>query len=437
MTARDRSLPRTSMGRTPRVVVVGAGPGGLAAAMLLAAAGASVTVFEKDDVVGGRTRTITAPGGYRFDIGPTFFLYPRILAEIFEACGERLEDHVDAEAARSAIPPRVRRRRRDPRDPGPRAPSSRDRQDLARPTRRMSAASSTTTAPSSQAFRPVLEQAFCHPGAICVAGDAAGFAAAAAASRASTATCAGISPTRACASPSRSRRNTSACRRSAARACSRSCRFLEYEHGVFHPIGGCGAVSEAMAALARRMGVDIRLGTPVERVLYRNGAADRRRGRRRDGLGRRGGGQRRFRPCHAPARAGGACAARWPDRKIDRARLSCSTFMLYLGIEGDVGRPRAPHHLPGRATTSATSARSAAASCRRSRPSTCSMPAHRSRHGAGGPHQPLRARAGAEPALPASTGALRGAALPRARPRAPRGPRARATSRAASASSAW
>ena len=26
--------------------------------------------------------------------------------------------------------------------------------------------------------------------------------------------------------------------------------FLEYEHGVYHPIGGCGAVSEAMAAVA-------------------------------------------------------------------------------------------------------------------------------------------------------------------------------------------
>ena len=59
--------------------------------MLLASSGVRVTVFEKDAVVGGRTRTVTAPGGYRFDIGPTFFLYPRILAEIFEACGARLE----------------------------------------------------------------------------------------------------------------------------------------------------------------------------------------------------------------------------------------------------------------------------------------------------------------------------------------------------------
>ena len=61
-----------------------AGPGGRA-----------VTVFEREPAVGGRTRTIQAPGGYKFDIGPTFFLYPRVLKDIFEACGERLEDHVE------------------------------------------------------------------------------------------------------------------------------------------------------------------------------------------------------------------------------------------------------------------------------------------------------------------------------------------------------
>ena len=33
--------------------------------------------------------------------------------------------------------------------------------------------------------------------------------------------------------------------------------FLEYEHGVFHPIGGCGSVTEAMARVARSRGVRI------------------------------------------------------------------------------------------------------------------------------------------------------------------------------------
>jgi phytoene desaturase len=78
-----------------KVSIIGAGPGGLAAAMLLAASGARVTIFEKDEVVGGRTRTLTSPEGYSFDLGPTFFLYPRILKEIFHRCGGNLESEVD------------------------------------------------------------------------------------------------------------------------------------------------------------------------------------------------------------------------------------------------------------------------------------------------------------------------------------------------------
>src|SRR4028118_2068156 len=90
-----------SSSASSRVAVVGAGPGGLAAALLLAARGLQVTLFEKEAAVGGRTRTISAPGGYRFDIGPTFFLYPQILADIFETCGERPEDHVEVTRRRT------------------------------------------------------------------------------------------------------------------------------------------------------------------------------------------------------------------------------------------------------------------------------------------------------------------------------------------------
>ena len=61
-----------------RVVIVGAGPGGLATAMLLARSGVQVTVVEKQARVGGRTATLEQDG-YKFDIGPTFFLYPRVL----------------------------------------------------------------------------------------------------------------------------------------------------------------------------------------------------------------------------------------------------------------------------------------------------------------------------------------------------------------------
>jgi phytoene desaturase len=76
-----------------RVLIVGAGPGGLATAMLLAKAGLEVTVVEKQSRVGGRTSAIEG-GGYRFDLGPTFFLYPQILQEIFQEVGRDLLSEV-------------------------------------------------------------------------------------------------------------------------------------------------------------------------------------------------------------------------------------------------------------------------------------------------------------------------------------------------------
>jgi phytoene desaturase len=81
-----------------RVVIIGAGPGGLASAMLLAKAGVDVTILERLPNVGGRTSTISAKspvGDFRFDLGPTFFLYPRVLESIFKAVGSDLHKHVD------------------------------------------------------------------------------------------------------------------------------------------------------------------------------------------------------------------------------------------------------------------------------------------------------------------------------------------------------
>ena len=66
--------------------------------MLLSHAGADVTVFERGDQVGGRSRTIeasTPSGRFHFDTGPTFFLYPRVLADIFASCGRRMEDALE------------------------------------------------------------------------------------------------------------------------------------------------------------------------------------------------------------------------------------------------------------------------------------------------------------------------------------------------------
>ena len=75
----------------PKVAVIGAGPGGLTAAMILARRGVDVEVFEAKDCVGGRNAGIQL-GPYRFDTGPTFLMLKRLLDEVFEEAGAKADD---------------------------------------------------------------------------------------------------------------------------------------------------------------------------------------------------------------------------------------------------------------------------------------------------------------------------------------------------------
>ncbi|MFZ1108196.1 MAG: 1-hydroxycarotenoid 3,4-desaturase CrtD [Rhodomicrobium sp.] len=84
--------------RKERVVVVGAGIGGLAAAVESAAAGLDVTVVEKHGVPGGKMREVDA-GGARIDAGPTVFTMPDVFERIFENAGASLSDYVTVKPA--------------------------------------------------------------------------------------------------------------------------------------------------------------------------------------------------------------------------------------------------------------------------------------------------------------------------------------------------
>jgi 1-hydroxycarotenoid 3,4-desaturase len=81
-----------------RVVVIGAGIGGLTSAALLAAQGARVTVLEKEAWVGGKARRVGVDGA-EIDGGPTVFTYRGVFDAVFAACGARLEDHVQVSKA--------------------------------------------------------------------------------------------------------------------------------------------------------------------------------------------------------------------------------------------------------------------------------------------------------------------------------------------------
>jgi phytoene desaturase len=117
--------------------------------------------------------------------------------------------------------------------------------------------------------------------------------------------------------------------------------FLEYEHGVFHVAGGVGQVSEAMARVAEQLGADVRLNAPVDRVVFD--------GKRATGVvvgGRHIAADAVVMNAdfaHAvPKLIPESVRARWNDGRIAKARYSCSTFMLYLGVEGTF--PDLAHH---------------------------------------------------------------------------------------------
>jgi phytoene desaturase len=79
--------------RSPHAVVIGAGFGGLAAAVRLGARGYRVTLVDKLETPGGRAR-VFRDEGFVFDAGPTVITAPFLLEELWALAGERLADHV-------------------------------------------------------------------------------------------------------------------------------------------------------------------------------------------------------------------------------------------------------------------------------------------------------------------------------------------------------
>src|SRR5689334_821351 len=77
-----------------RVVVIGAGMGGLAAAARLAVLGHAVTVVEKAPVIGGKLG-LHERDGFRFDTGPSLLTLPAVYRDLFLKTGAPLETVLD------------------------------------------------------------------------------------------------------------------------------------------------------------------------------------------------------------------------------------------------------------------------------------------------------------------------------------------------------
>lgn len=320
---------RSFMSANKKVIVVGAGPGGLTTSMILAQRGFEVIVYEKEGQVGGRNAHIIK-GGYKFDIGPTFLMMKFILDEVFEEAGGNVNDYLEfiklepmyrLQFSDLIIDPTTDHNQMK-EEINKRYPGMGNSLDLflEKEKKRFDKMypclqkpySTFTSLFSSDLFKAlpylslhksvfqVLQNYFKHDNLSLSFSFQTKYL--------------GMSAWKCPAAFS-------------------MLAYIEHQYGVYHTTGGLSAISDAMARLAEKNGVKINLKTPVKKIIIENQNA---KGVELEN------GERIF--SDDVIINADFCTAmnnlvdsnnlnKYRPEQLEKKKLSCSTFMLYLGID--------------------------------------------------------------------------------------------------------
>jgi len=321
--------------RSRHIAVVGAGPGGLTSAMILAHRGYRVSVFERNPWVGGRNAPIHL-GPYTFDTGPTFLMATFILEEAFADAGRKLADYVTVQ-------------RLDPMYrlsfAGAELDATTDPEKMQEQIDRVFPGNSGAVErfharervrfdrmyPCLRKDYSTLGSLFCLPLLKALPHLALGKSLYQVLASYFTqedlriafsfqSKYLGMSPWK-------------------CPGAFTIIPYIEHAFGVDHVRGGLYRISEAMAAVAREQQAAIHLSTPVRRITVRDGKAR--------GLELENGEKVEADAVVIDADFGHAVThlfdpgviRRWAEPRLRRKAFSCSTFMLYLGVDKTYDEP--------------------------------------------------------------------------------------------------
>ena len=319
----------TGSDKRPHAVVIGAGFGGLAAAVRLAARGYRVTVIDRLDQVGGRAYA-HRQDGFTFDGGPTIVTAPFVFEALWALHGERMADHVTLRP----LEPYYTIRWEDGRTFRCWSDAERMRAEIAAFDPGDIDGYEAFLAESEKCYRTGFEKMIDEP--FHTVGRMAAQMPGLIARRADRSVHALVSryvrdervrqalsfhPLFIGGNPLRTSGVMSLI------------SFLERKYGVHYAMGGTGALARGIADLAERHGATLRLREQVDEIIVRGGAAK--------GV-RLASGETVAADCVVSnAEAGWTytrllrnhARRRWTDRRVGRMRYSMSLFVWYFGTD--------------------------------------------------------------------------------------------------------